>query len=291
MNIKLYIDKEFFIFNDSELITKDMLLDLDNLNKVAKNDGDTILKLEDLYDVEVLDNIKLYEIMYMGKGNITTETRKFLIKLIDKFSTDDKVNLSEVRNNEKIYRAGFICLNKPSICNIYNVFNEEDLYELRVEYLKEIKTENEFMLEVKGCYKNLYFHDDIENTLKTLSSPIKDYVEIIASHLSAINNKFLDIYKDNENSGLVEILSHFQSATGIKCTLEGNRKSTKSRLTFTFKDIKGNNINLVCEPHTKLDGNDKSGDTKFRFDRIYFHKGDNRIAENKVIIAHIGNHL
>lgn len=78
---------------------------------------------------------------------------------------------------------------------------------------------------------------------------------------------------------------------GLNCSLEGNAESARRRFTFQFINNLGSEEELVCEPHTKLEGTNQIGDTEFLFDRIYFHGGKENITNGKTLIAHIGQHL
>jgi hypothetical protein len=73
--------------------------------------------------------------------------------------------------------------------------------------------------------------------------------------------------------------------------MEGDSEGVHKRLTFCFDRGLEDRIEVVCELHTKLESIGHRGNSKYRFDRIYFSQGKAELFGNKVLIAHIGKHL
>jgi hypothetical protein len=111
-------------------------------------------------------------------------------------------------------------------------------------------------------------------------------------HLSALNDKFKESYSGAKNR--TDQLRIFSLISNLdeSASLEGNA-NRKRRLIFGFENTKGEIINVCCEPHLKLPFNDDyPGDQSYSTNRrIYFHEGRADIANGRILIGHIGNHL
>ncbi|MCK4257809.1 MAG: hypothetical protein KAX49_02460 [Halanaerobiales bacterium] len=251
--------------NDENQELYEILIELENIRNLIVEFGDQIFKDGNIYGVEFLENVKIADWMYSSESSFKGE-RKMLIKLIDQANTVFSSEYEEIKKeiNELICTKpqAFISMfaTSDSDLHVRNIHGWEKSHRF---YLKNIRTPDEFMDAAKYCFPNLYFHSNIKNSLKTLSTPLHKYISEISFHLSVLNDSFGILFQENRCKGLAEVLSIFKSMHQIASSLEGDSKSAKKRFTFSFTAHDGSVVDLVCEPHTKLS---KSGDTKFRFD-------------------------
>ena len=300
MNIQAVLKNNTFCYSENKhnVPLYDQLIDLQELKELLIASGDKALKSDDIYNQELFQGVEIYRILfereYQYQLPISVEEVKMLNKIIEQSSTinEDNYNqiLEDVKSNNLTKPYGLLCcyLFKDEHLHI-NSF--ETLIKVRRHFLNLIGNIKDFVEACALCFPNLYFHPKIEKSIATLSAPFNVYKNEVIRHLSVINDIFHPLYKEARNEGLISILKTVESEGSIKCTLEGNAASAKQRLEFNFLNSLGVDEKLICEPHTKLEGTNAPGDTKYRYDRIYFHEGRENIADGKTLIAHIGDHL
>ena len=111
--------------------------------------------------------------------------------------------------------------------------------------------------------------------------------------MKALNDDFRKYQK--EPYSRIETLREFSTGCNLdeEASNQGNIKA-KPLLTFSFVYFVKNesqNEKICCEPHLKLCKSDNIGDNTYHFNRIYFHEGKKHIAEGRILIGHIGEHL
>lgn len=297
MNLELYLESQSFDYrNVSDTIDlSKAFFDLDNVRDAATEVGDYIRKSDGVYDIEILPGIKIYEVIYCDAANdkLTAEERKLLRLLIDHIPTveEEEYELKsiQINNGNCEQPSALIGLKQVELRQLF-VSSTEELIGVRRFYLSTIRDEKEFLHSAPMCFPNIYFHPCIEQTMKQLSAPLPKFIHEIIYHLSSLNDTFPILFELHRKENMDKVLEVFTSQKQIAASMQGSAKEAKERMTFTFTTLNGEEIDIVCEPHTKLEGTGAKGDKKYRFDRIYFHPGLPHIEHGKVLVAHIGKH-
>lgn len=294
----------YLLNNSFELIEKEEVENLleeflSLIDYINENSDSKVFLCEDIYSVQFFDDLKLYEWLFVDEkyepelNELKILFRKALDRKMTICEEDDYVNITdeiEKTQSQDVSEQCFICFKEMSE-NVSYIKSIEELIKAFRVYLKKNCTCTNFIILAKDAFPKLYFRREIENTLQTLSAPLQQYKIEVCRHLAGINDHFKEVYDANSHKGLNAVVSIFQAESGIKCTLEGDSRSKNERLNFIFKTIDNKEIKLLCEPHTKLEKTGQAGDGEYRYDRIYFHQGDDRVSKGKILIAYIGEHL
>lgn len=301
MNISMLLKNDSFNYkyNDGKLPFFDLLLKIQETKELITNSGEKTFRDERVYNEEVFRDVPLYEILFdkdiQKIVGLTHEEVKMLSLLIDHNTPiieDDYNRIVENIITGKSNSPDYALLCFYSLgASPFHVSTQNPLLKVKRDFLHLIEEPYKFIKACNYCFPNLYFHSNIIDSMKSLSAPFKIYKKEIIKHLIAINDIFYPIYNKNHSNGIYENLQILQAIGEIKCSLEGNSQSAKKRLMFNFVNDSNQIEEVLCEPHTKLEGTNFSGDTVYRFDRIYFHSGKNNIENGKILIAHIGKHL
>lgn len=297
--MRCYILEDSFIEIEKDSIAN-LLIDFFKVTDYIDENSNSSLHLNvDIYNVQIFNNLKLYEWLFVDEEYVAElqEVKRLLQTTLDRKIKEcerdeyiitkqeiESLSANEVMNNV------FICLKNVSDKAAYINTVDELIKAFRICFGNNCTIEN-FIELANEAFPRLYFREEVEESLKTLSAPLVSYRGEIRIHLEDINDYFKQVYNDNISRGLKDVVLNFQTKSRVKCTLEGAREETKDRLTFIFRDKNNKEIGLLCEPHTKLEKTGQAGDTEYRYDRIYFHQGDDRIDTEKVLIAYIGKHL
>lgn len=158
--------------------------------------------------------------------------------------------------------------------------------------------ESGFIGLCKIGYSFLDFHNEIENTLKTIKiGKFNDYVQLITYSLNILNQAYLiistDPNKNLEDLDKIMILSH-QLGKRLECTRQG-----KNKVEWTFckpKEISSTETEKInCEYHLKIDELDDGSPIPRGTGnpvRIYFGlKSYSELDRKRIAVAHIGKHL
>lgn len=293
MTLDIYLESESFYNPSDPSSLYDRISELQNIYDKACEMGDRIKKNDSIYESEFFNTKKLYEWLYVNDNRSNSIEKRMLARLLDRSESVDDNEYESVKmqlETMTLYNdIGFICYS-PTGNSELHINNDFDLVKLHRFYLKNYTDISLFIEEAKICFPHLYFHEGIMQSVKTLSSPFELYINEIIRHLSALNDDFVNLFRENRNN-LRKALALFETMSNLECTLEGDKESARSRFSFQFQNLKGIMVDVVCEPHTKLENTGTKGDSKYRFDRIYFHQGNLTIEDGKVLIAHIGGHL
>jgi len=298
MNLNLYFENQAFEYRNisKDKSLPDLIFDLNNVYEEAIHFGDSIGKSDKIYDVEIFIDIKIYEVLYCGKANdkLTTEEIKLLTLLIDHTPTisegEYNIKLIQINSCNCVFPDAFL-----GICQLVKkqlfVSSMKELLSVRRFYMSKIVDESNFLELAPMCFPNIYFHPSIGKTLKHLSAPFSQFSNEIIHHLSCLNDEFPIVFQSYHTENMDKVLEIFSSQEQIAASMQGNPKDAQKKLTYTFATKDGSQIDIVCEPHTKLEKSGHKGDGKYRFDRIYFHQGMENIENGKILVAHIGKHL
>lgn len=294
MNLNLFVENESFHYSRNRVEPLfERLIELKDLVDNATGVSDNVYINDEVYDIEFNHHEKLEDWLFSSSG-VKRDEKIMLMELLGRAESIDS---SHYQDAERVINTGdierhtaFLCLYSSSNELLY-VKNTKDWNRVSRLLVSKVKCVDDFNLLKGRCFPNLYFHDRVESSLGTLSSPLKDYKEEVFKHLGVINDLFPVIYREYQKEGLPAVLRIFESKSGILCTPEGNNKKVKDVMTFRFVSNDGNAVNIKCEAHTKLSVSGKNSQANYSPDRIHFHPGKDDIEGGKVLIAYIGKHL
>ena len=267
-----------------------------------KRYDENIFRHDSIYEEEIYPNIKVFEFLYdpSKSSGFDRDIRQFLRKIID-HSRQTELSAKEVlillgqHSENRIF--GLICLHKiEGIDEKYLVYDRNDWFDFHRYFLGLYPvSESHFVSEAAKYFQDLFFHENVLESLKHLEGGLGSFSKTIVLCLSKLNDDLPEWRREQDgNMNLPAILQAFSSKTGIETTLEGDIDRKKD-LTFEF-DTGTNRDNdekedICCEPHMKMGTSDHPGDSKHYFNRIYFHIGKEHIQDGKILVCHIGRHL
>lgn len=301
MNISILFKNDSFSYrlNDGKVPFYQKLLKLQETKEIITSENDSIYRDDRIYQEEIFQDIEVYKLLfedeYQKKVGVTKEEVKMLTSLIThakEICVEDYESIKTRIEKNFIQQPfyAFICLFSLEDLPLH-VNNNTSIISIRREFLKSIDTPDEFVSYCGKCFPNLFFHKNIVQTFNSLSAPFKEYSTEIIRHLIALNDILYPLYIQDRSKGLDNLFNILEAKANLKCSLEGDAESAKRRFSFSFENYSNEIEELICEPHTKLENTGRPGDTKYRYDRIYFHVGENNIENEKILIAHIGGHL
>lgn len=260
-------------------------------------DPDEIMVSSEIYHEKICGEYTFCDLAYNSKSitTLSRDSKRALQLLVDrnkKIDLDDLAILTNIRISSKILQ-GLLCLKDTSIDDEINksLVNSIDCwYKLHRRYLEQYcDTELQFYEEIVMYYEKLFIHPRVEKSLNTIEGGLQKFLKNLSFNLTQLNDRFKD-YNPSE-ANLRAILHQFSADCGVDATLEGNCKRKKD-FTFDFTDPESNQTySVCCEPHLKLTNSDLPGDTKFYYNRIYFHQGLTSIQGGRILVGHIGKHL
>jgi len=168
------------------------------------------------------------------------------------------------------------------------VYGVDSWYKFKRYFLGEFpKDEKYFLGQCEKYFPRLTFHED---NIVSLCAIFPDFSKSVVKHLSHLNDVFYT-YKHKSFANESEKYKLFSA----ECSLDEDAapkdsNSAKEKLTYIFKDNKGGDKKVSCYPHLRLCKSDKAGDTKYYYNRIYFHEGFADVAKGNILIGHIGKH-
>lgn len=292
---------EFYLLNHSFRFPENITVaDLENKIKdfskncelIRKYDSEKIFVHESIYEEIIFPDITTMELMYnpVHRQTFDRDTIEFLRKIVDKSeqttltSEEVKILLTEHTENQAF---GLLCLHKTDFVEEQYLVYDTRNWLIFHRYFLGIYPKNShfFFSECQKYFPALFFHQRNEETLQRI---FPDFVKKIIYHLACLNDHFREIRDTNHFlPDALKTLSIFCKLDEY-ASLEGDAKRKKD-LTFDFPNAKNEWEKVCCEPHLKLCRNDR--EQEYFYHRIYFHEGKENIAEGKILIGHIGEHL
>lgn len=300
---------EFYLIPDSFAVNKTISIsEVEEKTKSLASDFIYIKKYKetnkffvhsDIYNVQFIEDTSLSDLLFnsqQAKQKLDRDVYNALQKIVVESATTD-IPLQEVieilipEHNAELCH-GLIGFNKVEGVNpdFQLVYNLSGWFDFRRHFLSLYPKNQEFFIdECSKYFPKIHFHERNKTTVGTI---LHNCSKKIIYHLTALNDGF----KDAQQLGLnrTQVLERFSITAALDETasLEGNA-SRKPDLTFKFQNNSSEMEDVCCEPHLKLCYNDfHPGDTSYSTDRrIYFHEGKPNIANGKILIGHIGDHL
>lgn len=271
----------------------------EDINK-HRIDKDQILTYEGIYETRIYEDIIFYDFLSNNSPQdctlkVSRDVRKAIKLVMDKAKysglTETEV-LQRIRDNNLNSLNGLICLNliqTQGECKYSIISSKDDWYYFHRSFLTHIYIEESYFYhEIINYFPQIYFHPQVETSLKGINGRLDNFVKSVIHNLTQLNDKF-KMYPVQSN--LRDTLRKFSVECSVDATLEGN-VNRKKDFTFFFVDTKSSKkFQVCCEPHLKIDKNDLPGDTHCYFNRIYFHPGLDEINDGKILVGHIGSHL
>ena len=244
-----------------------------------------------IWEFQVDDNY-FYEWLYDKNPPELVELKREFYQGIDK-ATDISIEeydefesiLKKQRSNNSDYHDylnQFLFIKNDTADEIHIVSSITKFYRLRRWYLEKCLDKKNFVEALPLLFPNLYFHQNILSTLRTLNNEFSIILPEIVQHLTALNLYF-NIGNINYHESNIIKCKKFEEFSKINCTPESSRDKVEK---LTFKSDLGEKIN--CECHTKFN---TFGKEKEKQDRIYFSFGKDSYSDGKIIIYHIGDHI
>jgi hypothetical protein len=295
---------EFYIVNYSfrcpESITVEALeekikqLSADYLYIRQYKETDKVLVHPSIYEECIYEDLTIYEMLFTKKGKqyFDGDIRNALSTILDRSeetenTLEDIIDVLLPEQSEDLVH-GLLCLHQvEGIDEQFLVYDKNNWLNFHRHFLGLYpKNVTHYFNECVKYFPNLYFHERNE---ETITKVFPHFVQKIIYHLSALNDEFRNYQQEPYQR--IETLKTFSIGCKLdqEASTEGDVKRKKD-FTFNFLNDKNTIETLCCEPHLKLCKNDIE-DGKFYFHRIYFHEGKDNIAEGKILIGHIGEHL
>ena len=292
---------EFYLLNDSFKYQADLTLNelekkisalFEDYNVIKAHD-DHIFKHDSIYDEMIYPDVPLWEFLYSGKNILNRDIKKFLLKIIDHSEStqrtlEDIVESLEQHTQDHI--SGLLCLHEiQAIDTQYLVYNQHNWFDFHRYFLGLYPISNQhFYDECQKYFPQLFFHEHVLETLKTLEKGLEGFSISIVHLLSLLNDKFHE--NAIQSKHLPTTLQNFASTYQIVVSLQGDAKQ-KPKMTYDFMNDANIKESVCCEPHIKFAQADDKGDQHYYYNRIHFHEGKNHIANGSILIGHIGSHI
>lgn len=257
-----------------------------------KSDNNIFIQ-KDVYDIILPNGESLADFAFSQKHTCGQERslKTFLSSILTKLPSQD-ISLDQLKEGIK-NNSLESCIGIISFVEIDDLANENQIIydvnswlDFRRHHLGLYHGDNNyFITECVKYYPELLFH---ENNSVSVNQILVDFSQKIVFHLNALHDVLPKLLV-NQNLNHTDLLKEFSLKAGLDeiATLEG---SNKTRLKFSFKNDKGENEDVICEPHIKLSTNN-TNDGTYYYHRIYFSFGKPNIQNSKILIAHIGKHL
>lgn len=226
------------------------------------------------------DRDKLLEYLLLKK--ISSDESKQILKHLNKL-TVSSTSKNDVLNNIKQK----VCDKYLSICididsnanNQYYISNKDKLIELKCNCYEKKINKNNFIEYCNMIFDKLCYSKTIGRSLNSISKYIKTSRGKILKHLQVLSSDDFNKAKNTINS--FRDIRALLIPYNIECSVSADR----SKVNSYYFICNNKELNVKCEPHTKLDSNQDN------CIRIYFHPGMKDFCDNKVLIGHIGEHL
>lgn len=267
------------------------LNDILDLFVLMKERGFDVLKNEEIWNYQIND-IYFIDWLYSKENPELVDLKEELLIYINKAKNIDEKDyneyesyLEETSSNFYNFSLQFVFLGDDSKDEYHNVSTLSKYYSVLRWYLKQCPNTNTLYSSGKEAFPNLYFHDNVLSSLRTLNNNFKTILQEIIEHLEA-----LESYSSTGNNSLGitnrEKCQQIIEDHNIDCSSESDRDKAKI-MSFEINTSEGKE-RINCEYHTKFK---KFGRDMTKQDRIYFSFGNEKFEDGKMIIYHIGDHV
>ena len=322
MIANLYLHKDAFEYNgtDSQEQVKDKLRAFANDMRdivFSHTDQNVFRVASDALTCEVFTGVTLIEsissylegdevaIMFSVLANQSEEYSHSIeeLKSMAQFRPDEEVVTSIVYLNKT--RTEIDLTHYIQFDNYEIIYDKSSWFTLRRQILgNHPGTPESFIHDCGKYFTNLVFHS---HCVDSLQDDYYQYLDVIPRkivyYLSCLNDGFKTIrdrhinFSPDANS----ILSDFSGCYGLDEPGSIERDSSKkSSLTYVFiktacEPGESCEAPMLCEPHLKISQPDPDREGGIDYNtfhpRIYFHFGDEKVEEGKILVGSIGAHV
>lgn len=244
--------------------------ELQELVSYCKEIEEGIVFDEEIWNIEVEENIALSDWLFSGNGAGAEDDRRIVLEILFKSQS-----IIEDGNSIDISLGEF-----PNAA--YTLFS----YLLfRRKLLALSRNSDEFALVMPSCFPDTEFAENIEVEMRKIEDFQMNAPEIV-QNLSVLNDEALEIFESHHGNSkeAMDILS----SKLLECSPDPKHRA---KLLFTFSydendsgDSSKKYKEILCEPHLKLIRKDSNL-------RIYFQWKDEQVGDNKkVLVGRIGGH-
>lgn len=300
MKAKLFVNSNSFKYTENTTVDSfsyNIAVFTELLNYIGKFDDDIYIDEKSFYETEIFPDKSLSDLLFKDRQEYDCkDTLDLLLTLITKITQipSDMRPLPELIKDKNVCSA-LLVLDKHSDIDIENekqvLATKQDWIEFHRNCLISIRLDDpeEFLKESECYFEKLIIHPDNKFTLSKI---YKTHLKRLVEYLSIMNDCLLNEYKESRDTSddFVSFLKSFASSHSKKidgASFEGSFKNDFKKEKF-YKDfcINGSSKKILCEPHLKMDKDDKG---KRRPGRIYFKalKAEDSFVYIGIITDHI----
>ncbi len=265
------------------------------LNNKVKTYGDRVIVNRDVYEVVLENGQSFCDWIFDWRGRPEEITaKKLLVEFIERMHkvAPEEYNSLESKaksNNDKQYPlTGSKCMisliKTNELPTFFQIVTEHDWIIFHRMLVLDSNSLDDIMDSVDACFPEIYFHNNVKTTIRSLNRKFSDIIYELVEHLAALNdNREIFI-----NINFLDCSRNFFKHTGIRCSPQSNRSGVVDLIVNVFNSDTKKTEEICCELHTKFSefGTDMNGR-----DRMYFHPGKSGICDGKLLIFYIGSHI
>ena len=284
----LWVDSFNYNLRQIDENLKDCILRLQEVQEIVQMNEESLVKSDEIWGQEILPGFILGNWLFDSSSEFHDE-KYLLMDILNKCTSDLEYQYGEF---VKHLDSGEL-VHKKALVGLYKVLNTfkcppiiccEELIKTYRMVLSNSSDINEFTNGLDQCFPGLCFSLQVPNSLKAFK-PFREYITEVVRHLEALNDHGISQAKLLGQMTEDEIMQRLGAMGKIECSLQGNPKFEKEYLSFIFINDSGDEIKVICAPHTKLNHNGSRW-------RIYFRWYYPTVAQGKkLLVGHIGDHL
>jgi hypothetical protein len=176
----------------------------------------------------------------------------------------ERAGVHAVRAGDVVHDVHFVT-GEPGVPMFYRtLFEIEDL------------NSHEYMKNASRAFPDLEFAPGLASQFQAFKTAYREIRPQVTKHLGVLNDHFQRVHKERKDKTSEALGAYGINASGERGTTHKNKAAMKQR-TITIDDV-----SVVCEWHTKI---------RPKFDRIYFHPGNSKVAGGRLIVGIFHEHL
>lgn len=195
MDFNLLIENESFSYldnNGEETVCRKIDI-LDELIETSLKSGDIILSDRNIYYLEIAENMDFASWIFFTENDSPQlkEKKILFLKILEQSSKVNVEEYNEIRleienqnPNSPNYenRNAFICLLTENKTEWY-ISSIDEWSILHRLYLGGTESINDFMRYIEPCFLNVFFHDNVNRSMRTLNQDFNNIKNEIIFHL------------------------------------------------------------------------------------------------------------
>lgn len=292
MTLAAVIDETRIALADGEEVA--LALALEKIGDILSQLGDDQvlrLKRSTIYEVEVLPQIMLMDVLFSEAISIDADVRLLLMRQLDAIAdwdTDGEDGASEKFAVEKLARG------QPIACVVFEryakrlpgppILHRVGDYVGLLKFYREATEigdydELTYFRHVARAFPDLFFKSNIAAECRRFSEPYRAIRPVLTQAFAALGDLLPALRREYADLRIIQ--KEFNAKSGFEISPE-SPNTHKNQRAMRERDIIIGGIRLRCEWHLKL---------KPQKDRIHFHFGDAKVSNNRIIVAILCDHL